>query len=293
MVASLMHEKLEPEPPQQPLRVLVVEDLADAAMSLDMLLTLSGYKVNVQRTGVDGLEAALTFRPDIALLDIGLPGLDGWQVAARLREQLGVETPVLIALTGYGTEEDRRKSLAAGFAHHVVKPAAPQELLALLDKIATQLRGRQPERSPKASQKAEAVTTLVSPAATKSALRILVVEDNPDAAQVLETLLQLHGYDVQSRPTGQDGIAAALSYRPHIIILDLGLPDIDGWQVARRLQTQLGDQRPILIALTAYAEEEHRRRSTEAGFDYHLSKTISPDSLLALLRATAKRGLPR
>jgi two-component system CheB/CheR fusion protein len=80
------------------------------------------------------IEVARAWRPQVVLLDIGLPGgLDGFQVARRLREEVGLETAVLIALTGWGQEEDRRKSSAAGFNHHLVKPVDPRNLQQLLD----------------------------------------------------------------------------------------------------------------------------------------------------------------
>ena len=119
-------------------------------------------------------------------------------------------------------------------------------------------------------------------------VRILVVEDNRDAAFILSKVLQWHGYDVQVQHTGLEGVEAALSYQPHIAILDLGLPDIDGWQVARRLQEHL-PTRPVLIALTGYGQEDYRRKSAETGFDHHLLKSISPNELLAVLQDTVQR----
>jgi PAS domain S-box-containing protein len=113
-------------------KVLVVEDNVDAAHSLAMVLGLGGYQVSVQHTGLKGLETALADKPHVAIVDIGLPELDGWQIARRLRNQLGEKRPVLIALSGYGDEEDRKKSTQAGFNHHLTKPVSPDELLALL-----------------------------------------------------------------------------------------------------------------------------------------------------------------
>lgn len=117
--------------------------------------------------------------------------------------------------------------------------------------------------------------------------RILVVEDNYDAATILETLLRIKGYDVCVTQRGLQGVAAGLTYRPHIAIVDLGLPDIDGWEVARRLRDGLGNSRPVLIALTGYGSDEHRAKSTSAGFDHHLLKSMASDELLNLIRQAA------
>src|SRR5215211_6310628 len=104
------------------LRILVVDGNVDAAESLALLLGLGGQEVHTAHDGPAALEAAVAFRPHVVLLDIGLPGMTGYEVAAHLRRQPVLRSAVLIALTGYGQEEDRRKSLEAGFDHHLVKP---------------------------------------------------------------------------------------------------------------------------------------------------------------------------
>ncbi|RIK89756.1 MAG: hypothetical protein DCC71_25855, partial [Proteobacteria bacterium] len=112
-------------------RVLVIDDNADAADSLVFLLRGQGYEVEVARSGPEAVERARAFRPDAALLDIGLPGFDGYEVARRLRREHPREL-VLVALTGYGTPEDRRLAESAGFDAHLVKPVASPKLFALL-----------------------------------------------------------------------------------------------------------------------------------------------------------------
>jgi CheY-like chemotaxis protein len=106
-------------------RVLVVDDNRDAAESLRMLLSLEGHQVCTVHDGPSAIDAAQKHRPDIVLLDLGLPGMDGYQVARRLRALAGLGEMLLVAMTGYGQEDDRRRCLEAGFDHHVVKPADP------------------------------------------------------------------------------------------------------------------------------------------------------------------------
>jgi PAS domain S-box-containing protein len=115
-------------------RVLVVDDNADAAESLAQLLMLKGHDVRVAYDGLTGVATARAFAPDVVLLDIAMPGLDGYAVARRLREQDGAPPMRLVALTGYGQEDDRRRAIAAGFDGHLVKPPA----VAALDDV---LRG--------------------------------------------------------------------------------------------------------------------------------------------------------
>jgi PAS domain S-box-containing protein len=110
------------KPASAVLRVLVVDDNVDAAAALELLLQESGHLVRLAHTGLTGLAAALEFRPAVMLLDIGLPELDGIEVAKRIRQQPTLANIVLVAMTGYGRETDRQRSQEAGFDHHLVKP---------------------------------------------------------------------------------------------------------------------------------------------------------------------------
>jgi PAS domain S-box-containing protein len=117
------------------LRILVVEDNPDAAESLNMVLQSLGHDVRVVYHGLAALESVRERVPDVILLDIGLPGIDGYEVARRLRQRPELAHVVLIAVTGYGREEDRARSAAAGFTHHLVKPFDLEELQAELARI--------------------------------------------------------------------------------------------------------------------------------------------------------------
>lgn len=109
-------------PPAHALKVLVVDDNIDAAQSVAMLLQALGHDARLAHDGVQAMKAALEYRPDVVLLDIGLPLVDGFAVAKRLRQEPALGDVVLVALTGYGQESDRQQSREAGFDHHLVKP---------------------------------------------------------------------------------------------------------------------------------------------------------------------------
>jgi CheY-like chemotaxis protein len=118
-----------------PREVLIVEDNADAASTLRGLLELAGHSVRVARDGAEGLAALREGAPDVALIEIGLPGLDGYEVARRARAALeGKPGPLLVALTGYGLPEDRARALEAGFDEHLVKPVDPAALETLFSR---------------------------------------------------------------------------------------------------------------------------------------------------------------
>src|SRR5258706_3973402 len=115
-----------------PKRVLIVDDNLDAAETLEMMLQLLGQQTRQEHDGAAALKAAAEYRPEVVFLDIGLPGLSGHEVASRMRRDLGMSDVYLIALSGYGTEEDRRKSFYAGFDSHLVKPLDPTALPGIL-----------------------------------------------------------------------------------------------------------------------------------------------------------------
>jgi DNA-binding response OmpR family regulator len=119
----------------QPLRVLIVEDYPDAADSLRLILDLYGFEAQVARDGLAALQAARSFRPDVVLLDLGLPGMDGWEVARRLPAVATEKMPFLIAVTGFGREDDRRRSAQAGIDLHLVKPVDAEVLVGILKEV--------------------------------------------------------------------------------------------------------------------------------------------------------------
>jgi PAS domain S-box-containing protein len=116
-------------------------------------------------------------------------------------------------------------------------------------------------------------------------LKILVVDDNRDAADTCAALLELSGHHVQTAYTGRNALELAETFRPHALLLDIGLPDFDGYQLAKKIRAAPWGSSTILIALTGWGQEEDRRRAFEAGFDYHLTKPIAPETVESLLRS--------
>jgi len=118
--------------PQRRARILLVEDNPDVAESMQLLLEILGHEVAVVHDGPTAIDVARAHRPDVMLIDIGLPGIDGYEVARRLRAEPGLAPLTLVALTGYGRDEDKRTARAAGFDHHLTKPVEPDEIGALV-----------------------------------------------------------------------------------------------------------------------------------------------------------------
>ena len=115
-----------------------------------------------------------------------------------------------------------------------------------------------------------------------SVRRVLVVDDNVDSAEMLQMLLGTMGYEAQIAHDGGSALELVASQRPHVVLLDIGLPDMDGYEVARQIRAQ--QRGPLrLIALTGWSQDEARQKALEAGFDHHLTKPTEPEALERLL----------
>jgi CheY-like chemotaxis protein len=118
---------------------------------------------------------------------------------------------------------------------------------------------------------------------------VLIVEDNDDSREMLQTLLQVRGHRVDAAADGPEGVDLALSERPQIAFIDLGLPGFDGFEVARRIRNQLTPRDIVLVALSGYGSSQDKERSSQAGFDLHLVKPVSADTLSQVLSDTRDR----
>lgn len=119
--------------------------------------------------------------------------------------------------------------------------------------------------------------------------RVLIAEDNPDAAEMMRVMLSFKGHDVRVAANGAQAVAVAEQFDPHIGFLDIGMPGMDGYEAARRIRDLLG-RRVVLVALTGWGQDEDKRRSREAGFDHHLTKPPEPEILERLIAECVSRG---
>jgi len=136
MAADAQHRALTPQPPVHRFKILVVDDNHDSALSMSMMLSIMGHETRTAHDGETAVATAETFLPDVVLLDIGLPKLNGYEVAQRIREQSWGASMYLIAVTGWGQDEDRQRSSEVGLNLHMVKPVEP----AALEKLLAELR---------------------------------------------------------------------------------------------------------------------------------------------------------
>ena len=121
------------------------------------------------------------------------------------------------------------------------------------------------------------------PPAVTRARRVLVVDDNRDAADSLAAVVRLNGHQVHCAHDGEEALAKAAEHRPEIVLLDIGLPKLDGYQVAQRLRAEPAGRELVLVAVTGWGQEEDVQRALDAGFDAHITKPIDYDALLGIL----------
>ncbi len=134
-----------------------------------------------------------------------------------------------------------------------------------------------------------------APVATAKGLKVLLVEDNEDSREVMAEMLTLQGHSVRSAPTGRNGVDEARSFEPDVALVDIGLPDIDGYEVARRIRKLELANAPRLVVISGFGQPEDLRRAYEAGFDLHLTKPVAPEFLrevIAALVSARSGGLP-
>ena len=143
-----------------------------------------------------------------------------------------------------------------------------------------------------ATARSPALSVSASPPPEKGC-RVLIVDDNVDAAEMLATLLELSGHDVRTAFDGPTGLQSALDHPPNVILLDIGLPGLTGIEVAERIRRQPALERTVLVAMTGYGQESDRKRSRDAGFDHHLTKPADFAEIEKILGAVVDRAVPR
>ena len=234
------------------------------------ILRSAGCEVVATGSAQEAFEALRTARPDVLVSDIGMPGEDGYSLLRRIRQgEPEFQSLPAIAVSAYAREEDRIRSISAGFQLHLAKPFEPTDLLVAVSRVT--------HRDPPAKPAAEGEVR------EPPRHRILVVEDHADVREGLRELLESSGYAVDVAEDGARGIEQALTHRPRIALIDIGLPGVDGFGVAQRIRSLVPKEELTLVALTGHTHPDDLLRVVESGFDAYLPKPISFDRLVALI----------
>jgi signal transduction histidine kinase/CheY-like chemotaxis protein len=281
-------------------RVLVVDDRSEIRFLAKQFIEKTGAAVEV---AIDGDDALCTIdrsehrrEPfDIVLLDMQMPVKDGYTTARELRAR-GFNKPI-IAVTAHAMQGDRQRCLEVGCNDYTPKPLEQRRLLELValyyrksakpdtasatepsmsDRTfdlcpnagAGQLADRPPSQQPLQPE--------ASSGATGSRLphRVLLVDDSADACMAQSLLLKMRGYEVQTATSGRDALAVYDRFQPDIVLMDLGMPEMSGYDVCRQLRDKPGGDQPLFIALSGRGEEEDRAKAREAGFHRYALKPV-------------------
>jgi two-component system CheB/CheR fusion protein len=231
-------------------RVLVIEDTPDAAEMLREALAMKDHEVEVAYDGEEGLAKARAFRPDIVLCDIGLPGLDGYEVARRIRADPSL-SPRLIALTGYALPEDQRRAFEAGFHQHLAKPFEIAELEEVIAKATVRAEER----------------------------RVLIVDDNDALRSNIREMLEDEDWEVEEARSGAEALEVLRRFRPAVILLDYRMPDLGGDEVLQQLRASNEPARVVLMTASAHV----RQLALEQGLRLYVPKPFASEDLLDTL----------
>lgn len=241
-----------------PGRILVVDDERAIATTLTLILQQQGFIAMAAFSGEEAIERAQQFRPDFLVADIVMPGLDGVETAARIRHFLP-QCKVLFISGNADLEEVQRRALALGFnCALAAKPVPPMKLV-------------------------DRIKELLGPLTPGGAV-ILNVDDNDVHRQLVTEMLLRAGFKVEEASTGREAVAAAASAHPNVIVLDVNLPDLSGFDVFRRLQSQPQTARIPVVFLTGTAtDEESRGRALQLGAADYLTFPVNPDVFCSLV----------
>jgi adenylate cyclase len=251
--------------------ILVVEDNERNRKLVVDVLEYAGMRVVVAATGSEGIESALEHSPDLVLMDIGLPDIDGVQALESLRADPRTAAIPVVAVTAYAMSGDRQSILDKGFDGYIPKPIDVKAFASQVERHLLRARERE-TAGPRSAD-----------------VRILVVDDTPANARLLEGMLEPRGFTVITAENGTAALAAVREQRPHLVLLDVQMPDIDGYEVCRRIRNDPETATLPVVMVTASVGHE-RLAALEAGADDFVTKPFNQAELLARIRSLVKVG---
>lgn len=268
LVAPQSRHPIVTEPKSKPAtqrarRIVIVEDNPFVTTSMKIALEQAGHEVHVFPDGYRALAGVPGLKPDAVILDIGLPGMDGYELAAKLKRERNVRKALFIAVSGFKNHPHAEKG-GDNFDHYFIKPVEVRTLLALLGTHS------------RAGAEGEARKNRQKPKRPKgpNRLKVLLVEDHPFLADATADLLRIEGFDVRTALTGREALEAAPGFRPHLILCDMRLGDMKGLDVIRELRSSPLTQRAHAVLLTGLSEMEIRGLRREAKERYGVSEVI-------------------
>ncbi|MDJ0720898.1 MAG: response regulator [Desulfobacterales bacterium] len=253
--------------------VLVIEDNEKNMKLVRLLLHMGSYRVMEAVNAEEGLALARQAPPDLILMDIQLPGMDGLQATTMIKADPQLSAIPVVALTSYAMEGDKARALSAGCDGYITKPIDTESFI---DVIATFIRpGAVEKRDLRQERKPNTV-------------RILVVDDDPKNVKLMCGLLARDGYELNTTEDGPAALAQVEAHPPDVILLDVMMPGMDGYEVTRRLKAGRDTQAIPIILITALDSPADRARGLEAGAEEFLTKPVNPVEIEARIQSMLK-----
>jgi len=253
--------------------VLVIEDDHMNMKLMRSLMGLGGYRMLEATDAETGLHLAAEHRPDLILMDVQLPGLDGLSATRRLKENSDLTTIPVIALTGLAMEGDREKALEAGCQDYISKPINTRSFL---DSIGALLLPK---------NHVDGIEPSVPTSPHRPYRHILVVDDDPMNVKLVDAILKKDGYESLKAYNGIEALAQVEEHHPDLILLDVMMPGKDGYQVTRELKGNAATAGIPIIMITALNGTEDKVRGLECGADEFLTKPVNAAELLARVKS--------
>jgi len=248
-------------------RILIVEDDADVRRALTIRLKSAGYDVTTAADGASAITAARDLPPDLVLLDLGLPGGDGYAVMDRIRRIGSLSRIPIVVLSARAPKTEEPRSKAAGAVAFLSKPPDPARLLQVIAENVWEVGAR-----------------------PRSAAKILVVEDDLDTRTGLTIRLESHGFEVVEAVDAASAVAVAVRERPDLILLDLGLPAGDGFALLHRFRSHGALSSVPVIVLSARDAASNRAKALDSGAAEYFQKPADDKALLEAIRRALRGG---
>ena len=273
-------------------RILVVEDNERNMKFVRDVLQFKGYEVVEAVTGEEGVRLASEVNPDLILMDIQLPGINGFEAFEEIRNGESTRQIPIIALTASVSASDQEKILKAGFDGFEAKPVALQRLVDVVANGIATAGSTEPvaRAADEASIKKPSLPLVTEqrPGATQQhgpVPTILVVDDTPQNVKLLVEILKSQQYNVVTADGGAAGLQAVETHAPDLILLDIMMPDIDGYEVCRRIREMEAHRLTPVVMVTALDGKDERVKGIESGADDFLNKPIVIPELVARVRS--------
>ncbi len=268
-------------------KILIVDDEPRNQKVLKAMLPEERFDALTADDGEEGLALALAEQPDVILLDIMMPGIDGFEVARRLKKDDRSKNIPIILVTALDEVDSRINGLEAGAEEFLSKPVRPMELLARISSM-LQLKDYRDQLSVRRQCELDfsetgTKTTRVPKKSFTSPI-VLLVEDNAKDAEIIQQGLAGQPFDVRTVPDGEKALARLLSDKIDLVLLDILLPDINGFEVCRRMRSMEKCKDTPVIALTCLDDLENRVKGIESGVDDYLVKPVNSRELRARIK---------